>query len=36
MDPEARTVAIVEDDDIERTATVSLVRALGLQVATYR
>ena len=36
MDPEARTVAIVEDDDLVRSATVSLVRSLGLQVAPYR
>lgn len=33
MQDRARTVAIVEDDELVRLATVSLVRSLGLEVA---
>jgi len=31
-----RTVAIVEDDDLVRSATVSLIRSLGLDVVSFR
>jgi len=35
MQDRARTVAIVEDDELVRLATVSLVRSLGLEVAEF-
>ncbi len=35
MRPDARTVAIVEDDDLLRSAISSLVRSLGLETVTF-
>lgn len=36
MNSEVRNVAIVEDDELVRAATVSLVRSVGLEATPYR